>query len=56
MTQEQFAKALGSNLRNYRGRLYGERPTWTLSEVIQLTVLNNGELDVGDYIITVRAK
>lgn len=56
LTQEQFASALGTNLRNYRARLYGERPTWTLNEIIQLTALNGGELDVGDYIIAVHAK
>lgn len=56
MTQEQFASAIGTNLRNYRARLYGERPTWTLNEIIQMTVMNDGVLDVGDYVLTVKAK
>lgn len=56
LSQVEMAEKLGLSRRGYQSRIYEARPNWFLSEIIKLTELNDGTLDIGDYVLKITKK
>lgn len=45
-SQLDFAKEIGVSPRTYAYRITGEQPNWTLSEIIQVSKFNEGQVTI----------
>lgn len=45
-SQFEFAKEIGVSPRTYAYRITGEQPNWTLSEIIQVSKFNKGQVTI----------